>query len=385
MDRRKDEFLAALSHELRNPLAAIRTSLPVLAQTAATDRRAEKARAIIGRQAALLTRLVDDLLDETRIARGRIELRREVFDLDPVVRRCVEDHLLAFESSGLRLETRIDGGPFWVDADAARLAQAMGNLLGNAEKFTPRGGTVAVDVRRTGPSELTVLVSDTGAGIAPEMLPHVFDPFVQGPQTLARSRGGLGLGLAVVKGLAELHGGKVLVSSEGPGRGTEVALCLPIVAAPAEVASAAPTAAPRPCHRILVIDDNADNADALQAGLELSGHEVAVANAGEAALELARRFHPDVVVSDIGLPDMDGYDVARAFRADEELCMTFLIAVSGYARNEDLERGAEAGFDRYLVKPVALETLDSLIGQAPFPPSPRPPPRRTTPLPPGLH
>jgi two-component system CheB/CheR fusion protein len=369
MDRRKDAFLAALSHELRNPLGAIQTSLYLL-DHAQIDDRADRARGVIDRQVSLLTRLVDDLLDVTRIARGKIQLRREVFDLEPLVRRSMEDHRLRFEASGIRLEARLDPGPIWVDADAARLTQALGNVLANAEKFTPRGGTVIVSLERRDPDGLALRVTDTGAGIEPEVLPHVFDSFVQAPQTLERARGGLGLGLAMVKGLVELQGGTTQVASDGPGRGTEVTLLLPLVEAP--VAQPAPPPSRREellRRRVLVIDDNPDNAESMQVGLELSGHEVAVAYEGKAALELARRFHPEVVVSDIGLPGMDGYAVARAFRSDDDLRSVHLIAVSGYTRAEDRARGASAGFDRYFGKPVLLEELISAIRQAPVLPS----------------
>jgi two-component system CheB/CheR fusion protein len=373
MDRRKDEFIGALSHELRNPLAAIRMSLSLLAHPGPSSERTERAHAIIDRQTSLLTRLVDDLLDATRIARGKIQLRHEVVDLEPLVRRSIEDHRPRFEASAIQLEARLARGPFCVDADAARLTQALGNLLTNAEKFTPRGGVVVVSLERRGRAEIVLRVRDTGAGIAPEILPHVFESFVQAPQTLERSQGGLGLGLAMVKGLVELHGGTVTVASDGAGRGTEVTMRLPAVEARAAAATAParlPEVVPR---RVLVIDDNADNAEALEFGLELSGHEVAVARDGQAGLELARRFQPDVVVSDIGLPGMDGYAVARAFRADDALRKVYLIALSGYTRAEDRERGASAGFDRYLGKPVTLEDLDAVIGQAPVTEMPRPP------------
>jgi two-component system CheB/CheR fusion protein len=374
-DRRKDEFLAALSHELRNPLAPIRNSVFMLAR-ARSDEAAATARGIIDRQVGLLTRLVDDLLDVTRIARGKIQLHREVFDLEPLVRRSLEDQRASFEASGIRLEARLDRGPFWVDGDAARLAQALGNVLGNAEKFTPPGGTVLVSLHRADRGQLALRVTDTGAGIAPEVLPRVFDSFVQAPQTIDRSRGGLGLGLAMVRGLVELQGGTAQVASEGPGRGTEVTIRLPLEDAPTIVAPPATGPGERRRRRVLVVDDNADNADSMQFGLELAGHEVIVARDGRAGLELARRFRPDVVVSDIGLPGMDGYELARAFRADDALCGTYLIAVSGYTRPEDLERGTSAGFDRYFGKPVPLEDLDLVIGQAPVT---GPPPRTRVP------
>ncbi|HVU51737.1 MAG TPA: ATP-binding protein [Polyangia bacterium] len=364
-DRRKDEFLAALSHELRNPLAPIRNSLYLLGRAETGDEKVERARAIIDRQVRQLTRLVDDLLDVTRIARGKIQLQREVLELGALVRRTLDDHRASFEESGLRLEPRLDPRTFWIDVDGARVVQALGNVLANAEKFTPRGGTVLVSLQAAPRGEVVLRVTDTGIGIERDVISHVFEPFVQAPQTMERGRGGLGLGLSMVKGLVELHGGTVTVASEGRNRGTEVALRLPLVDPPSEDAAGAVARAARRARRVLVIDDNADNADSLQVGLELSGHEVAIAHDGKTGLELARRFRPDVVISDIGLPGMDGFELARAFRADESLKDTYLVAVSGYARREDLERGASAGFNRYFGKPVRLEELDSVVSEAP--------------------
>ncbi len=381
-DRRKDEFLGMLSHELRNPLGPIHGSLYVLDHVDPAGPEGRIARAIIERQVAHLTRLVDDLLDVTRITRGKIELHRERVELGELVRRTLDDRRPRFEAAGIRLEASIGPGSCWVDADPARLVQIASNVLDNAEKFTPRGGTVVVTVEARG--QVALRVRDTGAGIEPELLAGAFEPFAQAPQSLARSRGGLGLGLALVKGLAELHGGTVEISSEGTGRGTEVVVWLPPADAPAQRRSVlrAPAAGHR---RVLVIEDHADAAEALSQALGLMGHDVRAAGEGAAGLELARSFRPEVVVCDLGLPGMDGYAVAAAFRADAALRETCLIALSGYARPEDRRRAIAAGFDQHLSKPADLDRLGRLIAgtsrggelRRGSEPSPPPRPRRT--------
>ncbi len=362
-DRRKDDFLAMLSHELRNPLGPLRSSLFVLDNVDPTSQQALEARAIIDRQVTHLSRLVDDLLDVTRIARGKVELQREGIELAGLVRRTIDDHRAGFEVRGIRLEARLEPGPFWLDADPARLVQIASNLLGNAQKFTPAGGTVSVSVEARG-AEVALRVRDTGAGIAPELIPSVFEPFAQGPQTMERGRGGLGLGLAMVKGLVELHGGTVQLSSEGVWRGTEAIVLLPLTGAPARPAAAAePPAAPG-C-RVLVIEDHVDAGATLGKALGLMGHDVRVTHLGALGLELARTFRPAVVICDLGLPKMDGYAVAAAFRADPALRETRLIALSGYARPEDRRRAAAAGFDHHVAKPPHMQELRRLIADAP--------------------
>jgi two-component system CheB/CheR fusion protein len=366
-DRRKDDFLAALSHELRNPLAPMRTSLHLLDPANPDHSKAEQAYAILDRQVRHLTRLVEDLLDVTRVTRGKIRLERRAIDLVSLVRQTVDDHLPAFTEAGVSLWLRVDRPSFHVDADPARLVQALSNVLGNALKFTPRGGTVTVSVEAAGPNKVALRVHDTGAGVEPELLPHLFEAFVQGPRTYERSNGGVGLGLAMVKGLVELHGGRVTAASGGPGLGTDVVIHLPLTAArpaqaPADVAEPSP-----PVHRrVLLIDDNADHAEAMQCALELSGHEVRVALDGLSGLELARGFAPEVIISDIGLPRMDGCAVARAVRSDCALKDVYLIALSGFTRPEDIERSADAGFDRQFGKPAPFELLDDVIRRAPF-------------------
>jgi signal transduction histidine kinase len=354
-DRRKDEFLSVLSHELRNPLAPIQTAVHLLERARGDDARAARARDVIERQVRHLSRLVDDLLDVTRITRGRVVLHRERLDLARLVHDTVEDHRATFEAAALALDVRLPPVPVPVDGDPTRLAQVVGNLLSNSAKFTPPGGNVSVRLEDDG-ADVTLLVRDTGEGVDPEVLPRMFEPFSQADRSLARTRGGLGLGLAIVKGLVELHGGKVAASSAGRGAGTEVAVRLP--RAP-QLTSPAPrdAPAPRPVH-VLVVEDNADAAETLRDALELEGMKVSLASDGRAGLVAAQRIRPDLVICDIGLPgELDGYHVARAIRADPALHATPLVAVTGYAGPEDRARAREAGFERHLAKPAAIEDL----------------------------
>lgn len=362
---RKDEFLAALSHELRNPLAPIRNCLYVLQRVEPGSERAQRALGIVERQTSHLARLVDDLLDVTRITRGKIQLRRERMELGGLVRATVEDHLASFEASGVRLESDIDAVPLWISADPARLGQILSNLLNNAEKFTPRGGAVKVSLGRT-PERAYLRVRDTGVGIAPEVMRYLFEPFAQAPQTIDRSRGGLGLGLATTKGLVELHGGTIAVQSEGTGRGTAIEISLPIEPTASLAASPGKPAAENK-RRVLVIEDSLDAAEGLRDALMLGGHDVEVAHNGREGLAKAHTFRPGVVICDIGLPGMDGYQVARAFRSDHELRDTYLVALTGYARPEDRNRAVEAGFDQHMAKPPTIESLSALLANAPVP------------------
>jgi two-component system CheB/CheR fusion protein len=361
--RRRDEFLAILSHELRNPLAPIRNGLYLLQHAEAGSAGAERALAVIERQASHLTRIVDDLLDVTRISRGKLQLRRRVEDLSTLVQRTLDDHRDTFDAAEIALELGADSEPKWADVDPTRIAQILGNLLANALKFTPRGGRVSVGLR-AGPRYLWLTVRDTGAGVAPEVLERLFQPFSQGPQGLARTAGGLGLGLATVRGLVELHGGEVTLESAGPGKGTEVRIRLPRIDAPKE----RPLGGGRhaPSQRVLVIDDNDDAATTLKDVLETCGHAVRTAHDARSGLDAAHEFHPQVVLCDLGLPGLDGFAVARALRADrdEALRLAYLVAVSGYARPEDVERSLEAGFDRHLAKPTSLESLQALLADA---------------------
>ena len=361
--QRKDEFLAVLSHELRNPLMPIRNSLYILARAKPESDQALRARAIMDRQIGHLARMVDDLLDVTRISRGKIQLHRERLDFVEIVRRTVEDHRPAFVAQGVALAMASPDERLWMDADATRLAQIVGNLLTNAVKFTDRGGRVELRIARCDTSAV-LSVRDNGAGISPEIRRRIFEPFAQADRTLDRSRGGLGLGLALVKGMVELHEGTVHVASDGAGRGAEFTVKLPLGAAATEGAKrvdTSPAGLHRP-RRVLVVEDNPDGAQTLREALALLGHEVAVAHDGPAALVVARSFGPDVVLCDIGLPGMDGYEVARRLRVEGIAPQAMLIAVTGYALPEDRRRALAAGFTHHLAKPPPLDALEKLLG-----------------------
>lgn len=365
-DRRKSEFLAVLSHELRNPLAPIRNSLYTLSHAAPGGEEADRALAIIDRQVGHLARLIDDLLDVTRITRGRIELKRERLDLVGLVKRTAEDYREEFLQRGVTLEVAPVSPEVWVKGDRTRLSQVIGNLLNNAAKFTPRGGRTVVSVRKDDTRrQATVQVQDTGRGIAPEMLPHMFEAFTQADMTLDRSQGGLGLGLALVKGLVEMHGGSVSAESGGPGQGATFIITLPLDTSIPGEPPARTIGGEERVHRVLVIEDNVDAADSLRDALRLHRHEVEVAYSGPEGLQKARDFEPDVVLCDIGLPEMDGFAVARAMRADPKLGRVRLVALSGYAQPEDVARAAEAGFDDHLAKPPTLEALERALGGGP--------------------
>ena len=367
-DRRKDEFLAMLGHELRNPLAPIRNCLHILQSPRHSPEQSGRALRTVDRQVLHLTRLVDDLLDIARISRGKILLRRERVDLAELVRATLEDRRAELEEAGLDLTVELPDAPVWIDGDPTRVAQMFGNVLHNAGKFTDRGGSIAVSLlEAANPGETVLAVRDTGIGMEPELLARIFEPFSQADRGPDRSRGGLGLGLALVKALVDLHGGEVEARSPGPGRGTEVVLRFPLVPQKREeTMNGNPKEdggeIPRRC---LVIEDNADAAESMALLLQLSGHEAEMALDGSAGVEAARGFRPEVVLCDIGLPgELDGYGVARAFRADPELRSTFLIALTGYGQEEDRRRALEAGFDAHLTKPADLEELKKLMARA---------------------
>jgi CheY-like chemotaxis protein/two-component sensor histidine kinase len=358
-DRRKDEFLGMLSHELRNPLAPIRNSTYILRHAAPGSEQARRAQGVIERQVEHLTNLVDDLLDVTRIARGKIELRRARIDLRDVTRRTAEDFHWVMEDRGVVFRTVVPEAKLWADADATRIAQVIGNLLHNAAKFTRRGDDVTLSLAEHG-GEAEIVVRDTGAGIDPALLPRLFQPFVQGERTLARSEGGLGLGLALVKGITELHGGTVRVESAGTGKGAEFIVRFPLVEAAAmQDGAKARVHGVNGGRRVLVVDDNADAAESLADIVGMLGHAVEVAYDGPSAIEKARACPPDVVLCDIGLPGMSGYEVARALRDGGNGMQLF--AVSGYAQPEDVKKAIEAGFDGHLAKPLNLEDVERLL------------------------
>jgi PAS domain S-box-containing protein len=358
--RRKDEFLAMLSHELRNPLAPIRHASYVLRHAAPGSEETRRAHAVIERQTEHLTRLVDDLLDVTRIARGKIELRRSRVDLREVVIRAADDFRVLMDERGLALRIAVPASHVWVDADGTRVTQVVGNLLHNAAKFTRRGDEVALTLT-AGDGAAEVHVKDTGAGIDPALLPRIFDAFVQGERTLARTEGGLGLGLALVKSITALHGGTVRVESGGKGKGAEFVIRLPMRADAPTPHEEGERAQARPEHRrVLVVDDNADAAESLADVIRMLGHVVEVAYDGPTAVEKARANPPNVVLCDIGLPGMNGYEVARALRGPGSNGVQ-IFAVTGYAQPEDVQRAIEAGFDGHLAKPCDPEQIERLL------------------------
>ena len=363
-DQRKNEFLAMLSHELRNPLAPIRNSLYVLDRAEQGSEQAKRAQATIDRQTAHLTRLVDDLLDITRISKGKIQLRKQVVDLSDLVRRTVDDHRSLFVADGLGLEVALPDAALWVDGDATRLTQVLGNLLHNAAKFSDRGGHASVSLARE-QNMAVISVRDTGVGLSREILPRIFEPFTQADTTLDRTRGGLGLGLALVKGLIELHGGSVRVESEGPGQGSEFTIRLPLLELATDREAAPSARRATTTRRVLVIEDNLDAAESLREVLEFGGHAVEIANSGRDGIEKSRTFRPDMILCDIGLPGMDGYEVARRLRAEKSLASAYLVALTGYALPEDLAKAKEAGFDEHIAKPASLERIEQILANAP--------------------
>jgi signal transduction histidine kinase len=365
-DQRKDEFLAMLAHELRNPLGAMGNAAELLRRTGPDHPAVRRALEIIERQIQHQTHLVDDLLDVSRITRGRISLQREWLDLARLVRDAVMDHVGAIEAAGLTLHPELSDEPVWVAGDRIRLAQVVGNLLTNAVKFTNSGGQITVClVTDTERKEAAVTIRDTGIGIDPEMQRHVFESFAQADRSLDRSQGGLGLGLALVKGLIELHEGEVRVRSRGLGFGSEFTFTLPVEQKTARQERETTVPTPVRARRILVVEDNQAAAETLRDLLELSGHTVTVAFSGPAGVEAARRDQPEVVLCDIGLPGMDGYTVAQAVRSEAATAGARLIALSGYGQEEDRRRSEEAGFERHLVKPVNFEDLEELLAATP--------------------
>ena len=361
-NRHKDEFIAMLSHELRNPLAPIQTCVSAMRQLRAGAPPPDRMLDILERSAQQLTRLVEDLLDVTRITSGKIQLHRRPVELVGLVTGVLADVKLELDRHRLELETRVPDGELWTLGDPVRLVQILTNLMTNAQKFTPDGGRVTVTLDRRD-NRAWIRVRDSGIGVDPSQIAGLFEPFVQAAQSLDRSRGGLGLGLAVARGLVELHGGRIIMRSEGSGTGTEVSFDLPIeLPNPAAQRPAAATRTGQ--RRILIIEDHADAAESLQLLLEMEGHEVKIANDGRTGLALATTFIPEIVLCDLGLPGMDGFAVARAMRAEPALRDRYLVAVSGYARPEDINESRAAGFDDHLAKPVSLAALHKVFGAA---------------------
>jgi signal transduction histidine kinase len=365
-DQRKDDFLAMLAHELRNPLAPVRYAVEILRLGGTTEVVVAHAREVISRQVAHMARLVDDLLDVARIARGKIQLRTEQCDLATVVRQTAEDYRPTLLEAGVVLNVSVPDNPLGVSGDATRLAQVIGNLLHNAGKFTPHGGSVDVRAVADAIRRVAVIsVRDTGSGLGEAVRSRLFEPFSQADQTLDREKGGLGLGLALVKGLIELHQGSVTAESAGLGQGSTFTLRVPLSDAAAELINPTPSLAATTTFRlkILLVEDNRDAAISLQRLLSLLGHEVNVSFNGRDGLAAARAILPDVVISDLGLPgEVDGYAVATALRADPLLQRVYLIALSGYGQEDDRRRTGSAGFDRHLVKPVDVTCLEETLG-----------------------
>jgi signal transduction histidine kinase/DNA-binding response OmpR family regulator len=364
-DRRKDEFLAMLAHELRNPLTPIHNAVDILRSIGSSDRRINATADMIGRQVQHLVRLVDDLLDVSRVTQGKVTLRMETLDLGDVIQRGVElARALVEQRQHVLAVTLPPPGESMIRGDVTRLAQVFGNLLDNAAKYTDVRGRIAVTVTREA-GRAVIRVTDNGVGIAPDLLPRVFDLFIQSDRSLDRAQGGLGIGLSLVKSLVGLHGGRVEARSEGHGKGSEFIVELPALesAANARVAVAAQAAAvAETSRRILVVDDSIDAMDSLRTVLEMHGHCVRCANSAEAALEVARSFRPEVAVLDIGLPGMDGFELARRLRRSPANADVVLIALTGYGQAQDRARTRAAGFHHHLTKPADLGALVEFIG-----------------------
>lgn len=366
-NRTKDEFLATLGHELRNPLGVISTSVQLLRRRGPAEPVLQELRDTIERQVKHIARLIDDLLDVSRIARGKILLDKKPCNLTGIVSNTLEDYRVQLEEADLHLVLDLPDRPVWATADRTRLAQIVGNLLHNAIKFTETGGYVTVRLAENTDAKVAVLtVRDTGVGIEPHLIAGLFEPFVQAECSIERSRGGLGLGLALVKGLVELHGGTVQGLSEGRGEGSEFTIRLPLDNPPGtslERVAAPERSAITPC-RILIVEDNLAEARNIEKFFTESGHAVEVVHTGPEGIQAARRFKPEAVLCDIGLPGLDGYAVARALRQEPDLQQVYLIAVTGYGRPEDQQRALEAGFDTHLMKPIDLNELKRLLGKS---------------------
>jgi PAS domain S-box-containing protein len=363
-NRHKDEFLAMLAHELRNPLAPVLTGVHVARQAGADSQARAAALEMVERQARHLGRLVDDLLDVSRLARGRVQLRPERLDLARLVRTTAEDRRGGLEQAGLALAVATPETPVWVQGDPTRLVQVIQNLLDNAAKFTDRGGRVDVGVAVDETQQAVVTVRDTGVGIAADQLQRLWEAFAQADRSLDRARGGLGLGLAVVRGLVELHGGRVQAASAGPGRGAEFTVRLPAVPEPTPLTASAPAPASGRTGerlRVLIVEDNRDAADSLKLLLEIQGHQTKVAATGPEGVRVAKDWAPDIVLCDLGLPELDGYGVARQLRLDRTTARARLVALTGYGSDEDRRRSRQAGFDYHLTKPADPEALLRLL------------------------
>jgi PAS domain S-box-containing protein len=366
-NRRKDEFLTMLAHELRNPLAPIRNALAIVQMRGQERRQAvRQAWAMIERQVECLVRLVDDLLDLSRISRGKIDLKKHPVDMAIIVARAVECSQPLIDARRHELQMMLPDEPMPVDADVTRMAQVLLNLLNNAAKYTPERGRIWLTAQKS-PSEIAVHVRDNGMGIPADILPRIFDLFVQAERTLNRADGGLGIGLTLVRWLTEMHGGRVEASSAGPGQGSEFVVRLPLLGgqpaavAPALAADSAKGGRTFVKRRILVVDDNKDSADSLAMLLRLVGNDVRTVHDGRQALVVAEAYRPHLVLLDIGLPGLNGYEVARRLRAEPWIGNTTLVALTGYGGEDDRRRAEAAGFAYHMVKPVDFDALDKLL------------------------
>ena len=371
LHRRKDEFLAMLSHELRNPLSPILNAVHLLRLQKGENLIQQEARTIIERQVGQLSHLIDDLMEVARFTSGKIKLHPVRLDMRGVVERAVESARPLIDGRRHRLTVIVPEEPIWQNADPARLEQVVVNLLNNAAKYTDEGGLIRLEVRSAG-HQMVLSVRDTGIGIDLEQFPDIFDMFTQAARTLDRSQGGLGIGLSLVQRLVDMHQGTVEVRSEGLGRGSEFTIRLPLLLTPDSVSPTAPAeSAPRPAHagRVLVVDDNVDPAEILATLLRMVGHDVKTVYTGPTALTAAEAYAPNVVLLDIGLPGLNGYEVARRLRQDRQLKGVRLVAMTGYGDEADRQLAQEAGFDRHLVKPVDFPKVDELLTKLLTPPS----------------
>lgn len=365
-DERRNTFINTLSHELRNPLSAISMGLTLLRDAAPGSEQADKAHSIMERQTEQLTRLVDDLLDVTRITQNKIELKKQRIDLNEIVYHAVTDYYTQFTDKGVKLDFELEPDSVRLEADPVRLTQAISNLLHNSVKFTKIGDYAKVSVKfdRENEEQVVIIVQDTGLGIDPAIIPHLFEPFVQADSSLAHSFGGLGLGLPIVKGIIEMHNGSVNVFSDGVGKGSQFIIHLPVQKDNIETIEEKHIGTEeKEFHslKILIIEDIPDLAEILSELLSYLGHDVFFALDGPEGIRKARHYLPDVLISDIGLPGMSGYEIAEVFQNDDQLKSIYLIALSGYAQPEDFERSRKAGFRQHLAKPVNLDSLKAAL------------------------
>ncbi len=361
-DRRKDEFLAMLAHELRNPLAAV-ANAAVLLQSPELEER-DWASGVIQRQSGQLAHLIDDLLDVSRITTGKIRLKKQVVDVAPILDRARDSVWGLIKARGHTLDHDYEAGVLWIDADPTRAEQIFLNLLTNAAKYTPPGGRIHLQACRWS-DEIRITVQDNGMGIAPHRLPEMFQLFSQGERSAARAEGGLGIGLTIVQRLLELHGGRIDASSEGPNRGSTFTACFPAVQRPAFTGTRVAPPQPSRRRRVLIVDDNVDTAEAMARLLNRAGHDTVVVHDGQNAITRARAISPDAVIMDIGLPEMDGYEVATRMGRDLWRETALLIAVTGYGQADDRQRAFEAGFDHHFTKPVDIAQVQALLGASP--------------------